>query len=299
MGLPPFEYHRLQSLDEALGLMESLGNRARVLAGGTDLVPRMRREGTAPEALVDIGGLDVLRSIEVGGQRVDIGALVTHTELASSAELQKVAPVLASASGAVGGPPVRNRGTIGGNLANASPAADTAPPLLVLDATLKLAARNGTRQVPIGEFFAGPGETMLQPDEVITRIIFDVPGAHSAATFVKFGKRSEMAIALVSVAAYIAVEDSRDEIVDARIALGSVAPVPFRAREAEDLLRGTTGEAAQLKEAASSAAGATRPISDVRASADYRRLLASVLVERAISGALDLARGAGGPVCTK
>jgi carbon-monoxide dehydrogenase medium subunit len=116
---------------------------------------------------------------------------------------------------------------------------------------------------------------------------------------VKFGKRSEMAIALVSVAAYIAVEDSRDEIVDARIALGSVAPVPFRAREAEDLLRGTTGDAAQLKEAASSAAGATRPISDVRASADYRRLLASVLVERAISGALDLARGAGGPTCTK
>jgi CO/xanthine dehydrogenase FAD-binding subunit len=299
MGLPPFKYHGPHTLDEALTLMESLGNRASVLAGGTDLLPQMRREGVAPEAVVDIGRLDTLSKIEEADGRMEIGALATHAELASSAVALSVLPALASACRAVGGPPVRNRGTIGGNLANASPAADTAPPLLIVEATLQLAARSGTRKVPISEFFVGPGETVLRPDELITQITFDVPSARSAATFVKFGKRSEMAIALVSVAAYVAVDDDSDQILDARIALGSVAPVPFRPREAEELLRGTTGATARVSEASKRAADAARPISDVRASADYRRLLASVLVERALSGALDLARGLGGPSCTK
>jgi CO/xanthine dehydrogenase FAD-binding subunit len=289
MTLPRSEYVCPNTLDETLHALHELGGSASILAGGTDLIPQMRRDGVGPEVLVDIGRLDGLRDVEVTERRMCVGALATHAELGSSPLTREAVPVLASACRAVGGAPVRNRGTVGGNLANASPAADSAPPLLVLDAVLQLATRDGVREVPLDEFFVAPGETKLRAGELITGITFDLPQARSAATFVKFGKRSEMAIAVVSAAAYVALAEGKDEIIDVRIALGSVAPVPFRPREAEDLLRGTAGEDSQIKDAARVAAGATRPISDVRASAGYRRLLSSVLVERALSGALKLA----------
>jgi CO/xanthine dehydrogenase FAD-binding subunit len=299
MGLPPFDYHRPSNLDDAIELSVTLGEDASILAGGTDLIPRLRHGTVRPRALVDIGELDELRTIDLTEDELRIGALFTHAELAASTLIQSDFPALAAACRAVAGPPVRNRGTIGGNLANASPAADTAPPLLALNARVRLASRQGLREVSMTEFFVGPGQTALRQGELITTISVPLPSPRSSGVFLKYGRRSEMAIAVVSVAVQVSLADAAEQASEVRIALGSVAPVPMRAHDAEELLIGTPCRADQVKEAARRAAHATQPISDIRASADYRRLLTSVLVERAILSAVESARGEGGSPCTK
>jgi CO/xanthine dehydrogenase FAD-binding subunit len=200
---------------------------------------------------------------------------------------------LAAACGTIAAPPIRNSATLGGNLANASPAADTAPALLALNATLHLSDRRRSRSVPIYDFFVGPGKTILEDGELITVISVDLPAYRSASVFAKFGKRNAMAIAVASVAVYVAVDPGSGAVTEARVALGSVGPTPFRAFEAERVLRTGTGGPAEIQGAASCAANAAQPISDVRASADYRRSLVCVLVQRAIADALARARAEG------
>jgi carbon-monoxide dehydrogenase medium subunit len=168
-----------------------------------------------------------------------------------------------------------------------------------MDARVHLATSLERREVPLAEFFVGPGETILNQGELITAISMELPESRFGSAFLKYGNRNEMAIAVVSAAVSISLAEDNEQITDVRIALGSVAPIPMRAREAEDLLRGNTCGADQVKQAAIRAADAAQPISDIRASADYRRRLTSVLVERAIESALDHARGEGEPRCTK
>jgi CO/xanthine dehydrogenase FAD-binding subunit len=299
VGLPPLDYHRPRSLEEAVELLSTLGDDATILAGGTDLIPQLRRAGARPRAIVDIGQLTALRAVDLTDNRLRIGALATHEALATSDAVLNTAPELAAACRAIAAPPVRNRGTIGGNLANASPAADTAPPLLALDAKLHLASGRGKREVAIADFFVGPGETRLQRGELITAVSIEPPAAPSASVFLKYGKRNALAIAVVSVAVRVTLADDRVHVSDVRIALGSVAPTPMRAHDAERLLCGTKGEPGQIAQAAKRAAEATQPITDIRATADYRRLLTSVLVERAVTTALERARTEGEPSCTE
>jgi CO/xanthine dehydrogenase FAD-binding subunit len=299
MGLPPVDYHCPSSIDEAVQLLDTLGDGALVLAGGTDVIPQLRRDTFQSRALVEIGRLPGLDSIEISENELRIGALTTHAQIAASAALREGVPALAAACRSVAAPPVRNRGTVGGNLANASPAADSAPPLLAMDARVHLVTSQRRREVPLAEFFIGPGETILKQGELITAISMELPNASFGSTFLKYGNRTEMAIAVASIAVGITLAEDNEQIADVRIALGSVAPTPMRAREAEELLRGTDSNAALIKQAAIRAAEATQPISDIRASADYRRRLTSVLVERALAAALDRARGEGGSLCTK
>lgn len=299
MGLPPFRYNRPTTLEEALHMLESLGEGAVVLAGGTDLLPQLRRETARSRSLVDIGRLPGLDSIELTNDELRIGALTTHAEIAASATLWDEVPALAAACRSVAALPVRNRGTVGGNLANASPAADSAPPLLTMDARVHLVAAQERREVPLAEFFVGPGETVLNQGELITAVSMELPNSRFGSAFLKYGNRSEMAIAVASVAVGISLAEDNEEITDVRIALGSVAPIPMRAREGEELLRGTACDAGQVKQAAIRAADATQPISDIRSSADHRRRLTSVLVERALVSALDHAKREGGSPCTK
>ncbi len=299
MGLPPFRYHRPATLEEALHLLERLGDGAVVLAGGTDLIPQIRSGAAHPEDTVDISRLDELRGLSVKGAQLHIGPLATHAELAASALVREAAPALAAACATIAAPPIRNSATLGGNLANASPAADTAPPLLALNATLQLSDRRRSRSLPIYDFFVGPGSTILEDGELITAVSVELPAYRSASVFAKFGKRNAMAIAVASVAVYVAVDPGSGAITEARVALGSVGPTPFRALEAERVLRAGTGGAAEIQAAATCAANATQPIADLRASADYRRLLASILVQRAITDALDRARAEGCQSCTK
>jgi carbon-monoxide dehydrogenase medium subunit len=254
---------------------------ARPIAGGTDLLPRLRAGAVVSRLLVDLRRLP-LRAIVAMPDELRIGACATHAQIAGSEAVCGAFPGLAAACRAVGGQPTRNRGTIGGNLANASPAADTAPPLLAYDAQVLIAGIQGLHTVALGEFFFGPGRAALAPGELLVDIRLPWPGDRTAAVYLKMGCRQAMTVAVVSVAARLTLaEDGRIRV--ARLALGSVAPVPLRVVAAEELLLGQTFCAGlDLARVAREAGAACSPITDVRASADYRRRMVEVLARRAL-----------------
>lgn len=276
------EYIAPTTLDEALECLAA-SDSARIAAGGTDLVPQMRRSDAVPALLIDVRRLP-LDAVEQQGDNVVIGARLTHTQLTRSDVLARHFPALLAACRSIGGPPVRNRGTLGGNLANASPAADTAPPLLAYDALITLVSQRGQRTLPLADFFTGPGATVLAPDELILSVRVPLPPPRTAAVFLKLGKRRAMAIAVASVAARLTV-DAGGRVTVARIALGSVGPTPLRAVRAEAVLQGARLDEEVVASAARQARDQASPISDIRASADYRRRLVEVLTRRALMAA--------------
>ncbi len=294
--LPVGEYVRPDSLEEAARALREAGGRARVLAGGTDLLVLMRAGKVAPERLVSLSGIPGLDRIERGptGGLV-IGTRVTWNAILDAAPAPAGFPAaafatLADAAAEVGAVQTRNAGTLGGNLCHAAPSAEAGPPLLALDASVEAVGPDSRRRIPIGAFFAGPNRTTLAADEVLAAVHLPVPPAGLAGAYVKGAVRGAMEIAQVSVAAALALApDGR--IATARVALGAVAPAPFRAMEAEAALAGRVPDDAAFAAAASAAAAAAKPITDIRASADYRRHMVSVLARRALGRALERARG--------
>ena len=282
MDLPVNELLRPLTLPEALRALAS-DPQARPLAGGTDLVVQMRAGRRRSGTLVDLGalGLAGIREREGG---VEIGACTSMEALGSDPRVRAVCPALAEAARLVGAWPIQCRATLGGNLANASPAADTAPPLLVADARVLLASSRGRREVPITELFLGPGATCMAADELILAVFVPPwlrPAGRAIDRFVKVGPRREQIISVVSLAARIAV--SGGVVADVRLALGSVAPTPFRARAAERFLAGREVSAATRRRAAEVIQEDIAPIDDVRAPAAYRRIAAAVLLDRALA----------------
>ncbi len=279
------EYIAPTSVDEALERLQAAGGRAALAAGGTDLIPALRAEARQVDLVIDLGRLAGegarYSTIRLEQGTLCLGAGVTHTQVIESALVQQHLPALAAACAEIGGPPVRNRGTLGGNLANASPAADSAPPLLAYDAGLLLVSPAGERRVALQDFFLGPRRTLLKPDELILEIGVPLPPAATAASFIKLGRRSAMAIAVVSAAARLSLDES-GRVSQARLALGSVAPIPLRAFAAEQALQGQELQPALLQAAAELARQAVQPISDVRASAEYRSRMVEVLSRRAL-----------------
>jgi CO/xanthine dehydrogenase FAD-binding subunit len=283
----PFDLLTPDTLDEALALLTDPGGQP--IAGGTDLIPLMQTDKLRPERLIDLSRLSALRHIRHEGDGlVRIGALTTHTQLETSALLWGQATVLAQAARSVGGVQIRQRGTLGGNLAHASPAADVALALLALEAQVTLRNQSGARQLPLSEFLTGPGQTACSDDELLTQVSFALPGPASGSAFRKLGKRSAMIIAVVGVAAVLLLEDGL--IRDARIALGSVAPTVIRAPQAEALLRDQSPGEALFHRAGQVAQGEAQPIDDFRASAEYRRRMVGVLTRRALGKAYDQTR---------
>lgn len=279
-----FELHRPATLAEAAELALRLGPKARFLAGGTDLVIQIRRGRIAPAHLIDIGRLPGLDRIEIGERECALGALATYRAIERHAALAGDLAALAQAAGVVGGHQVRNIATVGGNIVNASPAADFVPPLIALDATLDLIGPGGsTRTVALRDFVTGPGRTEAAPGEVLTTVRFERPPAHSATTFLKEGRRKAMEISVVCVATCVTIDAAAGTCVGARIAVGAAAPRAFRALRAEAFLAGRPMIAESFRTAGALAAADASPISDVRASADYRRHLVSVMVERALA----------------
>jgi CO/xanthine dehydrogenase FAD-binding subunit len=268
------------SLDDALEILGKHTTGVKIIAGGTDLIPRMRSGIIKPALLVDLRLL-ALDRIELKGDFVHIGAGVTHAAIVESGSLFIRYSSLVEAAKAIAGPPVRNRGTIGGNLVNASPAADLASPLLVYDAYLVLAKKSSKREVPLTEFFIGPGQTVLAPDEILTEIRIPKMPANSASKFIKLGKRNAMAISIVNVATRLTM-DENGKISQARIALGSVFPTPMRAVNTECALEGEAPSLEIFTEAGHLASAESSPISDIRAGADYRKKMAAVLTRRAL-----------------
>lgn len=262
------------------------GSGGRMIAGGTDLLPGLRR---APAdqivRLIDISRLAEMRFIREAGNNIEIGALSTHAAMSASPVIQKYAPALVKACSGIGAPQTRARGTLGGNLVNASPAADTVPPLLCLDSQVKLVSAAGERDLKLDEFFLGPGKTGLNPDECLYSLTFGIPSGQWGAEYLKLGRRNGMAIAVVSVGVFLTLDG--DGYIDTiRVAFGSAAPTPVRGWHVETALQGNQPSSDIFARAAQAVDEDIFPIADVRASADYRRHSARVILVRALESAL-------------
>jgi CO/xanthine dehydrogenase FAD-binding subunit len=284
--LPKFDYLEPHTVDEALSMLSQYKGRAKVMAGGTDILPKLKeREIKAPEVIIALKGipdLDYIKYDEVGG--LSLGALATIHVVETSPVVQERFGVLFQAVESMASAQVRNRGTIGGNLCNAVPSADTAPALLTLEASLKLTSQDGERIVNVEGFFTGPNETVLTDEEILQEIHVPNLSPHSQGRYLKLTPRRSMDLAIVGVAVVVTAEDGICN--DIRIALGAVAPTPIRARQAEDMIRGQKLGDEVIERAARIAAEECHPISDHRASAQYRCDMVEVLTKRAIQQAI-------------
>jgi CO/xanthine dehydrogenase FAD-binding subunit len=283
------------ALEEALALLAS-DPAARPVAGGTDLVVAARQGRKAlPESIVAIDRIAELTGHEVRDGGLVLGALTDHAWLATSADVRDRWTALADAASIVGSPATRAMGTIGGNLMNASPAAETTAPLVVLGAEVTLRASGGaSRTVAVADLANGPGHTLARQGELLTQVTVPAPADGSGSAYIRLEFRRAMEIAVVGAAALVTVEDGT--IRDARIALTAVAPTVVRATEAEAILRGAAASRETFAAAGRAAAAAASPIDDVRASADYRRAMLAVVVARVLAAAVGRATGQPIPV---
>ena len=283
-----FDYCAPKGLEEALDIFAEYGERARALAGGTDLILFMERGRLEPDLVVEIPFCPPFVGMEATNSHIRIGSRTTMRELETSSLIREKISILADAASKVGSLQIRNLATIGGNICTASPAGDTLPALLVLDASVKLVSKSGERLVPLREFFVGPGETVRQPNELLTEVIVPLPPSHSGYSFYKLSVRRYMDIAIVNAAAFVAVNEN-GFITDAKIALGSVAPTPIRAYEAEERLKGNFISDILLDEVGKLAQEASSPITDQRGTAEYRRIMVYRLTKRVVKEAYERA----------
>lgn len=273
-----FTYYRPENKADLLNILS--GCDGRVLAGGTDILPRMRKGFRFEETLVDISRVKEFDFIDASESEICIGSLATYNKIVTSRELQEAAPILISAAAVVGSHQTRQRGTIGGNIGNASPAGDILLPLLALDAEVVLVSQAGERRLALKDFITGPGRTALQKGEVIARICFAKPEEGTRYFFHKQGKRNAMACSIVNMA--MVASFTGDRVKDIRIAFGSVAPKPVRCSATEDLVRDHVLNDGLIELASLSALEETSPICDVRATAEYRKTLVRQLVKRGL-----------------
>jgi len=274
------EYAAPATLNDALLLKKERGADASVIAGGTDLILRMRDNVLSPALLIDLRAIP-LANISLTDNAMHVGAYVTLAQLLANDDIAENFPALPAACREFAGPPIRNRGTLGGNIVNASPAADLVPPLLAYDASIVLASSGGDREMPLAEFFTGPGQTIMQPDEILTEIRLPLMPPRTAASFIKLGQRRSMAISIVNLTIRLTL-DASSAVSEARIVLGAVAPTPIRAYAAERLLTGSEVSDELIEQVARNAEKEATPISDTRASEAYRKNMIAVLVRRAL-----------------
>ena len=281
----PFDFYQPSTLAEASRLLKDNGPGGRFLAGGTDLVIAMKEKGLLPKYIVDLKHVPGLSGIrENGDGTLTIGALTTMYAVETSPVITKKYPFVAQSAAEVGSIQIRNRATVGGNMANATPSADVAPSLIALNATAKIVSAGGGRSVPLEQFFRGPGQTVMNPDEILTEITIPKTGPQLVGEYIKFSPRDMMDLAYIGVAvAYHLGSDRKCSGV--RIVLGAVAPTPIRARNSEALLEGKILTEELAAQVGDEAARESKPISDVRSSADYRRAMVGVMTKRAILNA--------------
>lgn len=282
-----FEYFEPSTVKEAISLLAKYKEEAKVMAGGTDLMVKLKHDLIRPKYIINIGAIPGLNSINFDHRRgLRIGALTTMRALTESTELQRTYPVISQAASQLGNPAIRNVATIGGNLCNASPAADTAPALIGLSATAKIVSSDGEREVPLKNFFTGPHSTVLKTGEILIEIQVPVPPANTRGVYLKRGGRGVTDLAIVGVA-IIATLEPKDEVCsDIKIVLGSVAPTPIQAHNAEEVIRGQKITEALMDKSAQVAADEACPISDCRSSAEYRTMLLKAYVKRALREAI-------------
>ena len=277
-----FNYLEATTIKEAVSLLGKYNGKAKAMAGGTDLLVQIRNKAIKPEYVVDIGYIPKLDYIEYDDkQGLKIGALTPIQAMEKSDRLQRQYPVLTQAAGLLGSMAIRNVATIGGNLCNAAPSADNAPSLIGLSAKARIIGPDGERLVPLEGFCTGPGCTVFKKGEMLVEIQVPSPPAGTKGVYLKHS-RSAIDLAVVGVAVIMVLEGG-DTCRDIKVVLGAVAPTPLRAKKAEGLLIGKKVEAALIEKAAQTASEEARPITDVRASAEYRREMVKVLTRRALN----------------
>lgn len=278
------EYFIPETLPEALAILGRYGGAARVIAGGTDLILQLRKKEVGAAALVDLTRLAELRYIREEEGLIKIGALTTHDELANSGLLREKAAVLAQAAASVGSPQIRKVGTVGGNLVNAQPAADTAVALLALDAHVRIVGPEGEREQPLAALYAGVGQSTVDPTrEIVAEIAFAIPSAPAGSAFERLAKRKALALPILNAAAVVALDEDKKRCRQVRIAVAPVAPAPWRAEAAEAELAGKELDEETIRRAAEAAAAQAQPRdSKLRGSAAYRKEMVKVLVARAL-----------------
>jgi len=280
-----FEVLSPGTIEETLSYFGTRPNSA-ILAGGTDIVVKMRDGLLNFETLIDISGVKELKRISIENGLLKIGAACTLAEIAENDLIKQHGLCLAQVAEEVGAVQIRNRATIGGNIGNASPAADTVPALIALGATATIMSRQGTKQLLVEELFVGPGKTILGSGEIITSISFPVNKGNEVSCYLKLGKRRAQAIAVVNIAVKMGLDENNQRFEYARIALGSVAPTAIRIKKAEENLIGKEISFSNIDAAAAIVEEQVKPISDVRASALYRSKVSRKLAIKAICEAL-------------
>ena len=286
-----FEYREVYTIQEAiagLGQAES----ARVVAGATDVLIRWRQGVWRPEYVVNIKRIPYLDGVSYSPETgLSLGTLVTIRSLELDARIRQHYPALAQAASAFAGVQIRNLATVGGNVCNASPAGDMLPALLAYGAECRLVGPDGERLVPLGRFFRGPGQTVLQPAELLVELRLPPQPRHSGALYIKHSPRHSMDIATVGVVSVVSLAEPDGVCREVRIALGAVAPTVVRATAAEALLTGQSVDAEALQRAAQAAVAAASPIDDIRGSAAHRRAIVAPLVRRTLQVAVHMAQG--------
>jgi len=284
--IPIFDYHAPVTLAGALELLNDL-DQAKPIIGGTDLMVSMRQAVCNPSHIVDLNRIPELNYIMEEEGFIKIGATATHSQVAAN-PLTASIPALHDAVSRIGSPQIRNRGTITGNIVNASPAADTACSLIVHDAEVEVRSVDATNIIPIEELFVGPKINCLEPNELLTEIRIPKPPKNSSSAYKRIGRRKAFTLSVVSAAAYIQVEE--DVCVEAGLAYGSVAMIPIRVPEAEEMLKGRELTEENIKEASEAVREYVKPITDVRGTEEYRRDMCPVLTRRALHTAMERMR---------
>jgi carbon-monoxide dehydrogenase medium subunit len=276
-----FKYFKPQNIQEAFDIIQQEGGSVRFLAGGTDLLVRLKSRHIVPDAVVDLKAIDEInQGIRIDGQTVTIGSLTTFSKVHTDPIILEHFPALAEAGSEVGSVQIRNRATIGGNICNASPAADSLPPLFIYDAKVKLMKKDATRVIPISAFLMGPGRTSLEQGELLAGLILPIPASDQKASFTRLTRRRGADLATINLCCQV-YRGGRT-----RFAVGAAAPVPFIVEDPSNLLSDPNGDPEAKRALVTELMQAASPITDVRASKEYRQAMIVSLALRALESAL-------------
>jgi len=294
LGLHAINYESPKTVDEAVRLLAAHGEQARPLCGGTDLIIQLRAGVRRPEYVVDVKNIREMRRIEFSMQHgLRLGAAVPCIEVYENGDMGKYYPGLTEAAHLIGSLQIQGRASVGGNLCNGSPAADTTPALIALAAKCRVVGPNGARMVPVEDFCTAPGRTVLQAGELLVEFQIASPARNSSDAYLRFIPRNEMDIAVVGVGASVTLDLNDDRVSEARIGLGAVGPTPIFAREASQALAGKRISDDAIERAAQLAIAAASPIDDMRGTAEFRRHITGVLTRRVLAKAIERARTGG------
>lgn len=291
LRLKDFEYAAAHSVDEAVSLLAARGDRAKLLAGGTDILVQLREHLREADLVIDVKKIAELTTLEFSPQKgMRLGASVPCYKIYENDAVTAAYPALADAARIIGGWQIQSRASIGGNLCNSSPAADSIPALIALGAICHIAGPDGRRTLPVDQFCTAPGRNVLKRGELLTALEFAAPTAKASSHYQRFIPRNEMDIAVVGCGAWLQLDPSGKTVQAARLGIGAVAPTPLYAAEASDFLKGKPADEATFQQAGDLVRKIAKPISDMRGPAEYRVHLVGVLVARSLAAAAERAR---------